>query len=42
MQTFLKPFKKLVGRVLLDLKPLALRATITPKMAGKSTVGKAN
>jgi hypothetical protein len=26
MQTFLKPFKKLAGRVLLGLKPLALRA----------------
>jgi hypothetical protein len=26
MQTFLKPFKKLVDRVLLGLKPLALRA----------------
>jgi hypothetical protein len=26
MQTFLKPFKKLAGRVLLRLKPLALRA----------------
>jgi hypothetical protein len=26
MQTFLNPFKKLAGRVLLDLKPLALRA----------------
>ena len=25
MQTFLKPFKKLAGRVLLGLKPLALR-----------------
>jgi hypothetical protein len=26
MQTFLKPFKKLAGRVLLGLTPLALRA----------------
>ena len=26
MKTFLKPFKKLAGRVLLGLKPLALRA----------------
>ena len=26
MQTFLKPFKKLADRVLLGLKPLALRA----------------
>ena len=26
MQTFLKSFKKLAGRVLLVLKPLALRA----------------
>ena len=26
MQTFLKPFKKLAGRVLLAVKPLALRA----------------
>ena len=26
MQTFLKPFKKLTGRVLLGLKQLALRA----------------
>jgi hypothetical protein len=26
MQIFLKPFKKLAGRVLLGLKPLALRA----------------
>ena len=26
MQTFLKPFKKLAGLVLLGLKPLALRA----------------
>ena len=26
MQTFLKPFKKLAGRVLLGLKQLALRA----------------
>jgi hypothetical protein len=26
MQTFLKPFKKLASRVLLGLKPLALRA----------------
>jgi hypothetical protein len=28
MQTFLKPFKKLAGRVLLGLKPLALRARV--------------
>jgi hypothetical protein len=26
MQTFLKPFKKLAGRVLLGVKPLALHA----------------
>ena len=26
MQTFLKPFKKLAGRVFLGLKPLELRA----------------
>ena len=26
MQTFSKPFEKLAGRVLLGLKPLALRA----------------
>jgi hypothetical protein len=25
MQTFLKPFKKLAGRVLLGLKPLAIK-----------------
>jgi hypothetical protein len=28
MQTFLKPFKKLAGRVLLGLKPLGLRACV--------------